>query len=84
VEQLLHFGFRETLREGQFRTRRQEVEEFFQGLAVSRVVIEVGTHSAWVRELIAGLGHEVLLPMRNVWKEESGAGARMTGSMPSS
>jgi len=51
----------ETLREGQFRTRRQEVEEFFQGLAVSRVVIEVGTHSAWVRELIAGLGHEVLV-----------------------
>ena len=51
----------ETLREGQFRTRRQEVGEFFQGLAVSRVVIEVGTHSAWVREVIAGLGHEVLV-----------------------
>jgi transposase len=51
----------ETLREGQFRTRRQEVGEFFQGLAISRVVIEVGTHSAWVREAIAGLGHEVLV-----------------------
>ncbi len=51
----------ETLREGQFRTRRQEVGEFFQGLAISRVVIEVGTHSAWVREMIAGLGHEVLV-----------------------
>jgi transposase len=51
----------ETLREGQFRTRRQEVGEFFQGLAMSRVVIEVGTHSAWVREMIAGLGHEVLV-----------------------
>jgi transposase len=51
----------ETLREGQFRTRRQEVGEFFQGLAMSRVVIEVGTHSAWVREVIAGLGHEVLV-----------------------
>jgi transposase len=51
----------ETLREGQFRTRRQEVGEFFQGLAISRVVIEVGTHSAWIRELIAGLGHEVLV-----------------------
>jgi transposase len=25
------------------------------------VVIEVGTHSAWVREVIAGLGHEVLV-----------------------
>jgi transposase len=51
----------ETLREGQFRTRGQEVGEFFQGLAISRVVIEVGTHSAWVREVIAGLGHEVLV-----------------------
>jgi transposase len=51
----------ETLREGQFRTRRQEVGEFFQGLAISRVVIEVGTHSAWAREVIAGLGHEVLV-----------------------
>lgn len=51
----------ETLREGQFRTRRQEVGEFFQGLAISRVVIEVGTHSAWIREVIAGLGHEVLV-----------------------
>ncbi len=51
----------ETLGEGQFRTRRQEVGEFFQGLAISRVVIEVGTHSAWIREVIAGLGHEVLV-----------------------
>lgn len=51
----------ETLTESQFRTRRQEVAEFFQDLARSRVVIEVGTHSAWVREVIAGLGHEVLV-----------------------
>lgn len=51
----------ETLAEGQFRTRRQEVAEFFQGLARSRVVIEVGTHSAWVGEVIAGFGHEVLV-----------------------
>jgi transposase len=51
----------ETLAEGQFPTRRQEVTEFFQGLVVSRVVVEVGTHSAWIQELIAGLGHEVLV-----------------------
>jgi transposase len=51
----------ETLSEGQFATRREEVAEFFQGMAISRVVIEVGTHSAWVREVIAGLGHEVLV-----------------------
>lgn len=51
----------ETLAEGQFKTRREEITEFFQNLAGSRVVIEVGTHSAWVREVIAGLGHEVLV-----------------------
>jgi hypothetical protein len=51
----------ETLAEGQFRTREHEVEEFFQVLAMSRVVIEVGTHSDWVREIIAGFGHEVLV-----------------------
>jgi hypothetical protein len=54
----------ETLAEGQFPTRRQEVAEFFQGLAISRVVVEVGTHSAWVQEVIAGLGHEVLVANR--------------------
>jgi transposase len=51
----------ETLVEGQFRTRQQDVGEFFQGLATSRVVFEVGTHSAWVREVIVDLGHEVLV-----------------------
>jgi transposase len=51
----------ETLAEGQIRTRRQEIAGFFQDLAVSRVVFEVGTHSAWVREVIAGVGHEVLV-----------------------
>jgi transposase len=51
----------ETLVEGQFRTRKQEVAEFFQALAMPRVVVEVGTHSAWVREIIAGFGHEVLV-----------------------
>lgn len=51
----------ETPVEGQFRTRKQEVAEFFQALAMSRVVVEVGTHSAWVREIMAGFGHEVLV-----------------------
>jgi hypothetical protein len=36
----------ETLNEGQIRTRQQEIAEFFGGIAKSRVIIEVGTHSA--------------------------------------
>lgn len=51
----------ETLAEGQFRMQREEVKEFFQGLAISRVVFEVGTHSAWVQEVVASFGHEVLV-----------------------
>jgi transposase len=51
----------ETLSEGQVQTRQAEIAEFFQALTPTRVVIEVGTHSAWVQEIIAGEGHEVLV-----------------------
>ncbi len=51
----------ETFAEGQFRTSPPSIREFFEGLCGSRVVLEVGTHSAWVQEVIAGLGHEVLV-----------------------
>jgi hypothetical protein len=37
------------------------VAEFFKALAAARVVLEVGTHSAWVREVVVGFGHEVLV-----------------------
>ena len=48
----------ETLSEGSLQTRQAELAEFFQALPPARVVIEVGTHSAWVQEVIAGEGHE--------------------------
>ncbi len=51
----------ETLSEGQLRTSEAEVAEFFQCLPSARVVIEVGTHSPWMQEVIAGEGHEVLV-----------------------
>jgi transposase len=51
----------ETLAEGQLRTTREDVAAFFQALAAARVVMEVGTHSAWVREVVVGCGHEVLV-----------------------
>jgi hypothetical protein len=31
------------------------------GLTTARVVVEVGTHSAWVQDVITELGHEVLV-----------------------
>jgi transposase len=51
----------ETLAEGQLRTTPQDVAEFFEALNAARVVVEVGTHSAWVQEVICGYGHEVLV-----------------------
>ena len=51
----------ETLAEGQLRTTPQDVAEFFQVLNAARVVLEVGTHSAWVQEVICSCGHEVLV-----------------------
>ena len=51
----------ETLAEGQLRTTQEDIAEFFQALNAARVVIEVGTHSAWVQEVIGGYGHEVLV-----------------------
>src|SRR5499427_10743774 len=51
----------ETLSEGSLQTRQAQLAEFFQALPPARVVIEVGTHSAWVQEVIAGEGHEVLV-----------------------
>src|ERR1700746_2834747 len=51
----------ETLAEGQLRTTQEDVREFFQALTVARVVIEVGTHSAWMQDVITEWGHEVLV-----------------------
>ena len=51
----------ETLAEGQLRTTQEDLATFFQGLNAARVVVEVGTHSAWVQEVISGCEHEVLV-----------------------
>jgi hypothetical protein len=51
----------ETLAEGQLPTTRQDFAEFFQAMAAARVVMEVGTHSAWGRDVVAGCGHEALV-----------------------
>ena len=53
----------ETLAEGQLRTTLEDVREFFQALTVARVVMEVGTHSAWMQDVITEWGHE--LPVAN-------------------
>ena len=51
----------EKLTEGELQTTQQDFAQFFQSLAAARVVMEVGTHSAWARDVVAGCGHEVLV-----------------------
>jgi len=51
----------ETLAEGKLRTTQPDFAEFFQALSAARVVVEVGTHSAWVREVLRDCGHEALV-----------------------
>jgi hypothetical protein len=56
----------ETLAEGQLRTTQPDVTEFFQALNAARVVLEVGTHSAWVQEVICGCGHIARVLLRQL------------------
>ena len=56
----------ETLAEGQLLTTQPDVTEFFQALNAARVVLEVGTHSAWVQEVICGCGHIARVLLRQL------------------
>ncbi len=47
--------------EATVRTTRQDMRQFFSARAKARVVLEVGTHSRWVSELLKSLGHEVVV-----------------------
>jgi transposase len=51
----------ETLTEGELQTTQQGFSELFSALAPARVVMEAGTHSAWVRDAVVACGHEVLV-----------------------
>jgi Transposase len=51
----------EKLTEGELRTTQEDFAEFFKLMAAARVVMEVGTHSAWARDVVASCGHEVLV-----------------------
>lgn len=48
-----------------FRTRipttKNGIEDFFAGRDATTVVIEVGTHSMWVGEMLTEIGHEVIV-----------------------
>ncbi len=51
----------EIVEEGQLATTPKALRARFEGLAPTRIALEVGGHSAWVSELLKELGHEVLV-----------------------
>jgi transposase len=51
----------EILEEGKVMTRPESLTTHFGGAPQMRIVIETGTHSAWIARLLRGLGHEVLV-----------------------
>lgn len=51
----------ETLAEGDVATAKEGFEDMFQAMPAARVALEVGTHSAWVRDVLVSWGHEVLV-----------------------
>ena len=50
----------EVCEEGRIATTTDAMSKRFSAEASCRVVIEVGTHSAWVQRLLQELGHEVI------------------------
>jgi transposase len=51
----------EVAEEGRVPTTRRAFQKRFEALPPSRVALEVGTHSPWLRRLLAECGHEVLV-----------------------
>src|SRR3982751_2220877 len=53
--------------EGRVRSTRSAFQARFGALTPARIALETGTHSLWASELLAELGHEVIVaPVREV------------------
>lgn len=51
----------EILEQSRLKSSPHGFAQRFAALAPARIAIEAGTHSLWVKELLAELGHEVLV-----------------------
>ena len=51
----------EIILEGAVATKMEAILEAFQNLRRQRVVIETGTHSRWIAQLLELMGHEVIV-----------------------
>ncbi len=55
------FGTGEVIEEGRVAMRPDAIDAKFRGYERSRIVIEAGGQSAWVRDLLVEMGHEVFV-----------------------
>lgn len=53
--------YSEVIEEGRMATTRAALEKHFRGEGGQRIAVECGTHSAWVSQLLEGMGHEVVV-----------------------
>ncbi len=51
----------ETLGQTRISTTPASFQEHFEGLANTRIALEVGSHSPWSSHLLEALGHEVIV-----------------------
>jgi len=58
---VLDLGSGEVLEEGSIPTTQAALVRRFGTPRPMRIAIEAGTHSAWVRDVLEGLGHEVIV-----------------------
>ncbi|MFT7479940.1 MAG: transposase, partial [Gammaproteobacteria bacterium] len=65
----------EIVEESRIATTPKALRARFEGLTPTRIAHEVGTHSAWVSELLGGLGHDVLVAnarkLRMIYQNDS-------------
>lgn len=68
--------------EGRMRTLQESVRQWALRFAGARMVIEAGTHSAWMSRLLEELGHEVIVGETRARLHRYGEQTRMIGGTP--
>ncbi len=54
-------GTGDVVEQGRLKTTQSGLRRRFESMEPAMVVVETGTHSSWVAELLSSLGHEVLV-----------------------
>ena len=65
----------EVAEQGRIRTTPEALAKRFSGMARTRIVLEVGTHSPWISRQLESWGHEVIVAnarrVKMIWAEDN-------------